>query len=88
MARRALTQEPENTHYSETPKGIKIALIVLVITVIIMGVVMYYQPEQDEIKIIRDRFIDINGDGLVDYIRYAEVIINNGETNFTLSPSQ
>lgn len=67
------------------------AFIVIAGLLALIGVSMFIGTlltKNQKINRIENRFIDVNGDGLVDYIIKAEVIINNGETNFTPQQSQ
>lgn len=68
----------------------KLIFVVLLGALIIVSGTFYLYANQQETNVItiEDRFIDINGDGLADYIQEAQVIINNGETNFTPKQSQ
>lgn len=64
--------------------GLKTLVVVLTAMILVMSFTfyMYTTQKSDNVITIENRFIDINGDGLADYIQEAEVIINNGETNF------
>lgn len=68
----------------------KLIIIILLGTLIIVSGTFYLYANQQETNVItiENRFIDINGDGLPDYIQEAQVIINNGETNFTPNQPQ
>lgn len=68
----------------------KLIIVVLIGALIIISgtFYLYANQRQSNVVTIENRFIDINGDGLADYIQEAQVIINNGETNFTPNQSQ
>jgi hypothetical protein len=73
---------------SRTTK-IVIALCALIIVgALLIGAISLYNnnyfASTDKIVKIENVFVDVNGDGLQDYVRYAEVVINTG--NLTPSP--
>lgn len=69
-------------------KKLIIAMLVGALVIVTGTFYLYATQQQSNVVTIENRFIDINGDGLADYIQEAQVIINNGETNFTKSQSQ
>jgi hypothetical protein len=68
----------------------KLIIVVLLgaLFIVSAGFYLYANQQETNVVTIENRFIDINGDGLADYIQEAQVIINNGETNFTPNQSQ
>jgi hypothetical protein len=66
-------------------------LIAVVIVSVVAGILVggwalytnYFSSSQEVLK-FESIFVDIDGDGLQDYVRYAEVVINKGD--FTVSP--
>lgn len=66
---------------------IAVCVLIIVFSIAMGGITLYNNllpPKTDSVVIIKDIFTDINGDGLDDYIGYAEVIFNKGD--FTISP--
>jgi hypothetical protein len=65
-------------------------IIVVVVGGLIVGGITLYNiynnpsTRTEEVLQFEGIFVDINGDGLDDYVRYAEVVINKGD--FTVSP--
>ena len=70
-----------------TAKKLAIILsILLVVITILFCVILFSQPESIQISNV---FVDINGDGRLDYIKSAEVIMNTDDTaNFLASQLQ
>jgi hypothetical protein len=63
--------------------------VVVVIGAILTGVVTVYNNNfalPDKAIAIENIFVDIDGDGKLDFVRYAEVILNTGNLNLTSSP--
>ena len=61
--------------------------IVLVVATLIAGAITVYNTffvTTEELLKFEGIFVDIDGDGLQDYVKYAEVVINKGD--FTISP--
>lgn len=80
---------------NETPKkqGMSWTLkICLIISVIVLLVLMYIGLENVTAKPIMQitqldgYFIDVNGDGMLDYVVSSEVIINDGGLNLPSAP--
>jgi hypothetical protein len=72
---------------SGTAKLIIALCMVIIIGAIFAGVITVYNNtlvSAEEVLQFEGIFVDINGDGLDDYVRYAEVVINKGD--FTVSP--
>ena len=73
------------------PISKKVILIVLVVVILIavVGVLVLIQPASPfaglKVITVRSIFLDVNGDGLVDYVPYLQAIINGGNkpVNFT-----
>lgn len=62
-------------------------VIVVIIGGLTVGAIAIYNnnlASTQEVFKFEGIFVDINGDGLQDYVRYAEVVINKGD--FTVSP--
>jgi len=74
---------------SGTAKVIIVLCGLIIIAAIFVGVITVYNDNfalPDKAVAIENVFVDINGDGLLDFVRYAEVIINTGSLNLTPSP--
>lgn len=67
---------------------IAVFIVVVIVTLIIGASVLYnmYFTNTEEVVKVEKVFIDVNGDGLQDYVRYAEVVLNKGNLNLTPSP--
>jgi hypothetical protein len=84
---------PNNSEIKEGRSGLTKILIasciVIVIGALIAGVVTVYNNNfalPDKAVAIENVFVDIDGDGKLDFVRYAEVILNTGNLNLTASP--
>lgn len=71
----------------ETPKkglGLKNGLIIICVGLLLIGALAYflngYALGSTELptKHYEGFFVDINGDGLLDYVKSAEIIVNTG----------
>jgi hypothetical protein len=81
----AQTNKPEGRSF--LMKLIIAILIVVVIGALLLGAITIYNNtfvSAEEVYKFENIFVDIDGDGLQDYVRYAEVVINKGD--FTVSP--
>jgi len=68
-------------------KTLIVAFALIAIVGLIFGAMSVYNTffvTPEELFKFEGIFVDINGDGLQDYVRYAEVVINKGD--FTVSP--
>jgi predicted small integral membrane protein len=87
-------KSPNSTELSKEGRSglIKILIafcIVVVIGAVAVGIVTVYNTNfalPDKAIAIENVFVDIDGDGKLDFVRYAEVIINTGNLNLTSSP--
>lgn len=82
-----MTQSNKPEGKSFIIKLIIAVLIVGVISALLLGAVTLYNTyivTTEEILKFEGIFVDIDGDGLQDYVKYAEVVINKGD--FTISP--
>lgn len=82
-----MTQNNKPEGKSFLTKLLLATVIVVVIGCLIAGAVVVYNNyivTTEEVLKFEGIFVDINGDGLEDYVKYAEVVINKGD--FTLSP--
>lgn len=66
-------------------KKFVLGLILLSIFFVFLAV-NYYAPVVEKTP-VKNLFIDVNGDGLVDLLVTGEVIINNGTQNFPFQPT-
>ena len=63
-----------------------VAIVVIVIIALVsiqLGVNLANDANKANVVTITNQFVDLNGDGKTDYIKSAEVIINNGQVDFT-----
>lgn len=64
--------------------------ILIVVGSLLAGTIALYNDNffgsTEEVVKVERVFIDVNGDGLQDYVRYAEVVLNKGNLNLTPSP--
>lgn len=64
--------------------------IIIAISIVVLGVLAFLILDapnvnaETSISVFKDVFVDINGDGLIDYVRYAEVVVN--AENFPVNP--
>jgi hypothetical protein len=82
-----MTQNNKHEGRSFLHKLLIAVFLVIVISALIGGVIFVYNnniASTQEVFKFEGIFVDINGDGLQDYVRYAEVVINKGD--FTISP--
>ena len=75
---------------ASTPKIVIILGLIFLVCIVMIGVWVLDVATASggttmSTQNITDVFIDINGDGLVDYVTKAEVIINNGGASFPSS---
>ena len=63
-------------------------VVVIILIVIVAGIMISALSDSPKTEIVGNRFIDINGDGLIDYMYKAEVIINEeGKIEVTVKPN-
>jgi hypothetical protein len=82
-----MTQKNNPEGRSFLRKLIIAVCIVVVVGALLAGAISLYNSNfvsAERVYKIENVFVDINGDGLQDYVRYAEVVINKGD--FTVSP--
>lgn len=62
-----------------------ISLCIIIIFLSLVGAISYYIPSISAndlpVSIVNNTFIDVNGDGKQDFVKYMEVIINDGSLN-------
>ena len=67
----------------------KVILIVVLVVILVaaLGVFVLTQPTSPfaglQVTTVRGAFVDVDGDGRVDYVPYMQVIVNPGKINFT-----
>jgi hypothetical protein len=74
---------------SGTAKVVIVICVLIIIGAVFAGVVTVYNNNfalPDKAVVIENIFVDIDGDGLLDFVRYAEVIVNTGVPNLSPSP--
>lgn len=72
---------------TDKTKVIVIGICIFVIVISLFSAIKYYTSpviaSDLPISLVKNAFIDVNGDGKQDFVRYMEVIINDG----TLMPN-
>lgn len=76
-ARKTIKEEESNIPRMSSGKKASIILIVVVVMFGVWVVLEGLAPNSDIVS-ITNVFVDINGDGLVDLIRSADVVLNTG----------
>lgn len=76
-ARKTIKEEESNIPRMSSGKKASIILIVVVVMFGVWVVLEGLTPNSDIVS-ITNVFVDINGDGLVDLIRSADVVLNTG----------
>jgi len=82
-----MTQKNNPGGRSFVTKLIIAVCIVVVVGALLAGAISLYNSNfvsTEEVYKFENIFVDIDGDGLQDYVRYAEVVLNKGD--FTVSP--
>jgi len=83
-----MTQSNEPQGKSFLTKLLLVIVIGVVVGALIVGAIAIYNNSfaLEKATPIENFFVDINGDGLLDFVRYAKVIINTGNLNLIPSP--
>lgn len=73
-----------------TPRGIIILGIIFIVCLGLLGIFLADTSGKNgsinmNTQKVTGVFIDVNGDGMIDYVTSAEVIINNGGASFSVS---
>ena len=74
MARNVESKHVEEDNGARTFKKVILALVAFCL----LGIIYYFFELTPQVTKVTNLFVDINGDGLVDFIQSAKVIINTG----------